>query len=157
MWVVTCLCYSQPATRNLLRVTSCAGAPCATRLSVLLVDDEIEHLLRVADVLRYAGMLPTIATSDEEALFDVRTSRPDVVVLDADMADRGLLARIREHVAKLPLVLMIRVSPQRVLPLRTLSGQVSRSSVPESRASRARWSPKESPTRSTAPAHARAG
>ncbi len=79
------------------------------RHQVLLIDQEIDHLLPLADALRRAGMVTTIATSDEEALFYVRTSQPDVVVLDAEMADRSLLAGIRTIVAKLPLVLMIGV------------------------------------------------
>ncbi len=82
-------------------------APTGTKLQVLLIDDEIEQLLPLADALHRAGMVPTIATSAEEALFDVRTSQPDVVVLDAEMADRSLLVGIRALVAKLPLVLMI--------------------------------------------------
>ena len=83
------------------------GAPGNTKLQVLLIDDEIEQLLPLADALRRAGMLPTIATSDEEALFYVRISPPDVVVLDAEMADRSLLVGIPALAAELPLVLMI--------------------------------------------------
>ena len=73
----------------------------------MLIDDEMEHLLPLADLLRQSGIVPTIATSDEEALFDIRMSRPDLVVLDAKMAHRGLLVAIRAHVPTLPLVLMI--------------------------------------------------
>lgn len=78
-----------------------------TRLRVLLIDDEIEQLLPLADVLHRAGFVPTIATSDDEALFDVETSPPDVVVVDAEMVDRSLLARLRALISKLPLVLVI--------------------------------------------------
>jgi len=85
------------------------GASCNRKLQVLLIDDEIEQLLPLADVLRRAGIAPTIATSDDEAIFDVQMSRPDVVVLDAEMADRSLLSRLRALASKLPLVLMISV------------------------------------------------
>ena len=85
------------------------GASCNPKLQVLLIDDEIEQLLPLADVLRRAGIAPTIATSDDEAIFDVQMSRPDVVVLDAEMADRSLLSRLRALASKLPLVLMISV------------------------------------------------
>lgn len=85
------------------------GAPGAPGLQVLLIDDEIEQLLPLADVLRRAGLAPMIATSDEEALFHVQTSPPDVVVIDAEMAARSLLCRLRAVVADLPCVLMLRV------------------------------------------------
>jgi DNA-binding NtrC family response regulator len=83
-------------------------AGCASRswLQVLLVDDEIDQLLPLADVLRHAGMAPTIATSVDEVLFEVEMSSPDVVVLDADMADRGLLSQLRALISTLPVVLM---------------------------------------------------
>jgi DNA-binding response OmpR family regulator len=85
------------------------GASCNRKLQVLLIDDEIEQLLPLADVLRRAGIAPTIATSDEEAIFDVQMSQPDVVVLDAEMADHSLISRLRALASKLPLVLMISV------------------------------------------------
>jgi len=75
-------------------------------LKVLLVDDEIDQLLPLADVLRRAGLAATIATSDDEVLFEVRVSPPDVVVLDAEMADRGLLYQLRALISTLPVVLM---------------------------------------------------
>jgi len=75
-------------------------------LKVLLVDDEIDQLLPLADVLRRAGLAATIATSDDEVLFEVRVSPPDVVVLDAVMADRGLLYQLRALISTLPVVLM---------------------------------------------------
>ena len=79
------------------------------RLQVLLIDDEIEQLLPLADVLRRAGIAPTIATSDAEAIFDVRLSPPDVVVLGAEMAHRSLVSQIRALAPKLPLILMISI------------------------------------------------
>ena len=85
------------------------SVPHPGRLHVLLVDDEIHPLLPLADALRGAGMMTTLATSDEEALCDVRMSRPDVVVLDANIAERGLLVGIRAVLPSLPVVLMIRV------------------------------------------------
>lgn len=89
--------------------SSFVDEPRTAKLQILLVGDELEQLLPLADVLRHAGMVPTIATSDVEALYDVQMSRPDVVVLDAEMADRSLLSRLRALVAKLPVVLMISV------------------------------------------------
>ena len=98
----------QPRSKRFTTPPSCSvSALRSTRLQVLLIDDEIEQLLPLAATLRRAGMVPTIATSDEEALFDVRTSRPDIVVIDAEMADRSLLVGIRALVAKVPMVLMI--------------------------------------------------
>jgi two-component system, OmpR family, alkaline phosphatase synthesis response regulator PhoP len=79
------------------------------RLRVLLIDDEIEHLLPLADVLDHAGFVPTIASSGDEALFDIETSPPDVVVVDAAMADPSLLSGLRAVISKRPLVLMISV------------------------------------------------
>ena len=76
------------------------------RLRVLLVDDEIDQLLPLADILRHGGMAATIATSVDEVLFEVQMSSPDVVVLDADMADRGLFSQLRALISTLPVVLM---------------------------------------------------
>ena len=81
------------------------AAPLEARLQVLLVDDEIDHLLPLADALHAAGFAACIATSRDEALFDVASSPPAVVVLDADMADRLMLSRIRGLAAMLPIVL----------------------------------------------------
>jgi DNA-binding response OmpR family regulator len=76
-----------------------------TRPQVLLVDDEIDHLLPLADALHTAGFAACIATSRDEALFDVASSPPAAVVLDAEMADRMLLFRIRASAVMLPIVL----------------------------------------------------
>ncbi len=80
-----------------------ASAGC---LQVLLVDDEIDLLLPLADALRHAGVATTIATSSDEALFESEVSPPDVVVLAAEMAERGLLSRLRALLSTLPVVLM---------------------------------------------------
>jgi len=79
---------------------------CQRRLKVLLVDVEIGHLLPLTEVLRRSGLAATIATSDDEALFEVRVSPPDVVVLDAEIADRGLMNQLRSMISTLPVVLM---------------------------------------------------
>lgn len=81
------------------------AAALKTRPQVLLVDDEIDHLLPLADALRAAGLAACIATSRDEALFDVAASPPAVVVLDEKLADRPLLLRLRAQVAMLPIVL----------------------------------------------------
>lgn len=88
------------------RLPAWPGCAHPLRLQVLLVDDEIDQLLPLADVLRRAGLAPTIATSVDEAEFEVRMSPPDVVVVDAELADRNLLARLRTMVSTLPVVLM---------------------------------------------------
>lgn len=93
-----------------------------TKLQVLLVHDELEQLLPLADVLRHAGMAPTIATSDAEAVFDVQTSLPDVVVLDAEMAVRSLLSRIRALGAELPVVLMIGARDPQIAAMLAIAG-----------------------------------
>ena len=77
---------------------------------VMLVDDEIGQLLPLADTLRRAGLTPSIATSSDEVLFEIAMSPPDVVVLDAEMADRGLLAQLRAAISTLPVVLMNRTA-----------------------------------------------
>jgi len=82
-------------------------------LRVLLVDAEIEPLLPLADALHRAGLAASIATSGDEALFDVETSPPDVVVLDGEMADAAaMLSRLRAVTSTLPIVLMITTSPK---------------------------------------------
>jgi DNA-binding NtrC family response regulator len=75
-------------------------------LKVLLADDEIDQLLPLADVLRRAGLAATIATSADELVFEVRVSPPDVVVLDAEMANGGLLYQLRALISTVPIVLM---------------------------------------------------
>lgn len=75
-------------------------------LKVLLVDDEIDLLLPLADALRCGGLAATIATSSDEVVFEIGMSPPDVVVLDSELADRGLLAQVRALIATLPVVLM---------------------------------------------------
>ena len=99
----------EPRTRRASAPSWPAGAPGVLPLQVLLIDDEIEHLLPLADVLRRAGLAPMIATSADEALFHVATAPPDVVVVDAEMAERSLLERLRAVVSNLPCVLMLRV------------------------------------------------
>jgi len=81
------------------------AAALRARPQVLLVDDEIDLLLPLADALRAAGLAACIATSRDEALFDVAASPPAVMVLDAELADRQLLIRLRAQVAMLPIVL----------------------------------------------------
>lgn len=101
-----------------------AGAPGTAELEVLLIDDEIEQLLPLADVLRRSGLAPMIATSDDEALFHVGTSPPDVVVIDAGMAERGLLDELRAVVSNLPCVLMISAPAHdaQIAPMLAISG-----------------------------------
>jgi DNA-binding response OmpR family regulator len=100
------------------------GMPGTAKLKVLLIDDEVEQLLPLADVLRRAGLAPMIATSDDEALFHVETSPPDVVVIDAEMAERSLLWRLRVVVSNLPCVLMISVSAHdaQLAPMLAIAG-----------------------------------
>jgi len=88
------------------------------------VDDELEPLLPLADVLRRCGFVATIATSDDEALFAVRMSPPDVVVLDAEMADRSLFWQLRALVPKLPVVLMINsaIGDSRISAMHAIDG-----------------------------------
>jgi DNA-binding response OmpR family regulator len=76
------------------------------RVQILLVDDEIDLLLPLAEALHRAGLAPTIATSSDEVLFEIGVSPPDIVLLDADMAGRGLLAALRASISTLPVVLM---------------------------------------------------
>ena len=99
----------EPRTRRASLPGWSAGVPGVLPLQVLLIDDEVEQLLPLADVLRRAGLAPMIATSDDEALFHVQTAPPDVVVVDAEMAARSLLGRLRAVVSNLPCVLMISV------------------------------------------------
>lgn len=75
-------------------------------LRVLLVDAEIDQLLPLADALHRAGLDASIATSADEALFDLEASPPDVVVLDEEMADTSVLSRLRAVAPMLPIVLM---------------------------------------------------
>ena len=77
-----------------------------TGLRVLLVDAEIDRLLPLADALHRAGLVASIATSTDEAFFDIEASPLDVVVLDGEMADAPLLARLRAVPSMLPIVLM---------------------------------------------------
>ena len=93
-------------TRSVVQEVGAKGVPgwTAFRLQVLLVDDEIEKLLPLCDALRRAGLAPTIATSIDELLFKIQMCPPDVVVLDAEMANRALFAQL--HATALPVVLV---------------------------------------------------
>jgi DNA-binding response OmpR family regulator len=75
----------------------------------LLIDDEIEALLPLAETLRRAGLAPTIATSLDEALFLVAMAPPDIVVIDVHMAACSLLQRLRSQIAHVRFVLMVGV------------------------------------------------
>jgi DNA-binding NtrC family response regulator len=77
-----------------------------TGLRVLLVDAEIARLLPLADALRRAGLRASIATSADEAIFEVQASPPDVVVLAGDMVDAPMLSRLRAVTSTPPIVLM---------------------------------------------------
>lgn len=85
---------------------------------VLFVNDEIEQLLPFVDLLRVEGIVPTLATSNIEALADVDDDPPDIVVIDAEMqhgAGLTLLAQLRERRPALPVVLIVGTSPRHPL------------------------------------------
>src|SRR5512137_2450725 len=79
------------------------------RWKVLLVDDEPEFALTLAERLRLRGMDAGTAASGEEALRLVESDPPHVVVLDVMMPGLGgmeVLARIKVRYPGIQVVLL---------------------------------------------------
>ncbi|CAG1772603.1 partial Response regulator MprA, partial [uncultured bacterium] len=80
-----------------------------TQEHILLVDDDpgiTEHLSRI---LEKAGFIVTVASDGEEALELIRTTRPDLVLLDIGLPKldgRLVLLRIRGDGDQTPVILL---------------------------------------------------
>src|SRR5882672_3239482 len=63
------------------------GTPCATRPSILVVEDHRSLRLSIVTWLQYrfSGVLVRGVESGEEALEHVRSARPDVVLMDINL------------------------------------------------------------------------
>lgn len=71
-------------------------------LRVLLVDDEEEFVTTLAERLQLRGIQAMVATTGEEALQVMASSRPPVVVLDVMMPGMGGLDVLRQIKATHP-------------------------------------------------------
>lgn len=80
-----------------------------TPITVLVVDDETVLADMVAMALRYEGWNATTAGDGASAVAAAKAERPDVVVLDVmlpDMSGLDVLARLREHNPRLPVLFL---------------------------------------------------
>lgn len=80
--------------------------------SILLVDDETAITENLAPFLRRSGFTVTIAANGEEALQQVSTNRPDLLVLDVLMPrldGREVLRRLRQGGNWIPIILLTQV------------------------------------------------
>jgi two-component system OmpR family response regulator len=78
---------------------------------ILVVDDDDGTVEVVAEMLRDAGYAPQTASTGDQALLQVRRSRPDLLLIDLIMPDMDgweLLARLRDdaELASLPAVVI---------------------------------------------------
>ncbi len=71
-----------------------------SKIRVLLVDDEGDYVTALADRMDLRDLQSQTATSGEEALLTLKTSPPNVIVLDLWMPGLGGLA-VLEEVKKL--------------------------------------------------------
>ena len=65
-------------------------------LQVLLIDDDTNLQLTLSDYMRFRGIGVTVASSAEEALALLKTSVPDLVILDINMPGMGGVAFLKE-------------------------------------------------------------
>ena len=76
---------------------------------VLVVDDEPDTLELVKLVLESGGFRTSLATSGREALSQIETSRPDLVLLDIMMPDMDgweVFRKIKERYSKVPIAIL---------------------------------------------------
>ena len=79
------------------------------RLKVLLVDDEEEFVLTLAERLQLRGIETLTATNGNDALRIIGTDRPPVVVLDVMMPGIGgldVLQQIRRSFSEVKVILL---------------------------------------------------
>jgi len=66
------------------------------RTKLLLVDDEEDFILALAERLRFRNYDTRAVTSGEAALSEIEKERPDIVVLDLKMPGMGGMEVLRE-------------------------------------------------------------
>ncbi len=82
---------------------------------ILIVEDEEDLAENLADLLELEGYTPKICLSGEEALEEIKTSLPDIALLDIQLPEIDgieVLRRIKELQPTLPVV-MVSASSQR--------------------------------------------
>jgi DNA-binding NtrC family response regulator len=78
-------------------------------LKVLLVDDETEFAVALAERLTLRGMKTTTANSGEDALRCMERERPQIMVLDLKMPGMGgleLLRLVKQKCPTMPVILL---------------------------------------------------
>jgi DNA-binding response OmpR family regulator len=93
-----------------------------TKPKVLLVDDEQAITSNLAPFLERAGFSVAVAADGEEALSEISSSRPSLIVLDVLMPrldGREVLRRLRQHDDWTPVILLTQVgeSTERAMAL----------------------------------------
>jgi DNA-binding response OmpR family regulator len=80
--------------------------------TILLVDDEPAITENLAPLLRRAGFDVVVAQTGDEALHQVRTTAPDLVVLDVllpGIDGRAVLRQVRQEQRQVPILLLTQV------------------------------------------------
>lgn len=80
-----------------------------TKLTVLLVDDEVEFVKTLAERLQLRGFEVRVAGDGESAMNQIQAGFPDLVVLDVMMPGLGgleVLKQIKQHQPRIPVILL---------------------------------------------------
>ena len=80
------------------------------KLSVLLVDDEIEFVTTLAERLSLRGITARTAVSGEEALRMIEAEQPQAVVLDVRMPDISGMVVLQQIKARYPRIQVLLLS-----------------------------------------------
>lgn len=80
------------------------------KLSVLLVDDEIEFVTTLAERLSLRGITVRTAISGEEALRMIEAEQPQAVVLDVRMPDISGMVVLQQIKARYPRIQVLLLS-----------------------------------------------
>lgn len=80
-----------------------------TKLTVLLVDDEVEFVKTLAERLQLRGFEVRVAGDGESAMDQIQAGLLDLVVLDVMMPGLGgleVLKQIKQHQPRIPVILL---------------------------------------------------
>lgn len=78
-------------------------------IKILLVDDEEDFVSSISDLLDLRDLRSYSALSGEEALRFVKTSIPDIIILDLRMPDLDgmeVLRRVRQHFPSIQVIIL---------------------------------------------------
>ncbi len=82
--------------------------------SVLLVDDNVEQVIALAEILRLDGLTIEYATTGREALARIAKQIPDMLIVDVqlpDLSGADVIMRARQHKPQLPSALLTGYPP----------------------------------------------